>query len=535
MGPNEFSQNIDFILAEQYCKNGNFTEGLKRYEGILQYLEEIQLRQYILRRYQYGGELIEKQNYLLALEQYRKVLEIQGAPVSVYKNMGLCLYHLNEPTFALECLKQFDALSEDKDDAYILMGDVYFNKLKDNLKAIEYYEKAIELFPENFALFNMLGHLYSTVYRDEHQEEQIKYLTRAYELRPDERIVVKNLSYVLGKFGYIKEADEMYKKLLYMNPTHADLHSYGAYLVKLGRFYEGFRYLQHRYDKEDLPENAFPELYKNKEKQWFDGVDITGKDVVIHYEQGFGDTIMFSRFIPQIQERCNKVWIVVQNDLVDLMSDNFENVISVDKFNYYKLKYDLWIAMMDLPIVCNTTIETIPFSEGWLNVPQEDVDKFKKYIHENDKLKIGFAFEGTLSSKETVRDIPAKELQPILDLEGVQCYSFQYDDIYNQKKDIHGYIELKDTFHNWKDTACAMKNMDLIVTTDNGVMNLAGALGVKTFGIFNTISEWRWFKTEGKDIGWYKSIRPFKCPHNEDWKTPVKQIVKEIKKIQKRK
>ena len=188
---NDFIQNVDFILAEQYCKNGNYSEGLKRYEDILGYLDDIQLRQYIVRRYEYGKQLIEKSNFILALEQFRKVLEISNFPLSAYKNMGICLENLKEPEFALECFKKFDEVSEEKEDVYILMGDVYYNKLKDNLKAIEYYEKAVPLFPENFALFNMLGHLYSTVYRDEHKEEQIKYLTRAYELKPEERIVVK--------------------------------------------------------------------------------------------------------------------------------------------------------------------------------------------------------------------------------------------------------------------------------------------------------------------------------------------------------
>ena len=80
--------------------------------------------------------------------------------------------------------------------------------------------------------------------------------------------------------------------------------------------------------------------------------------------------------------------------------------------------------------------------------------------------------------------------------------------------------------------ACAMNCMDLMVTTDNGVMNLAGALGIKTFGLFNTIVEWRWFKTQGEDIAWYKSIKPFQCPTSKAWDVPVKQIIEEIQKIQ---
>lgn len=92
-------------------------------------------------------------------------------------------------------------------------------------------------------------------------------------------------------------------------------------------------------------------------------------------------------------------------------------------------------------------------------------------------------------------------------------------------------IRLGRTFKNWEDTACAMKNMDLMVTTDNGVMNLAGALGVKTFGLFNRIVEWRWFKTEGDDIAWYKSIKPFQAPTAGAWEVPVQAVLEEVDKI----
>ena len=74
--------------------------------------------------------------------------------------------------------------------------------------------------------------------------------------------------------------------------------------------------------------------------------------------------------------------------------------------------------------------------------------------------------------------------------------------------------------------------MDLMVTTDNGVMNLAGALGVKTFGLFNRITEWRWFKTEGDDIAWYKSIKPFRNPTSGAWDVSVAKVLEEVKNIQ---
>ena len=140
-----------------------------------------------------------------------------------------------------------------------------------------------------------------------------------------------------------------------------------------------------------------------------------------------------------------------------------------------------------------------------------------------------------MASKETDRDIPLEFLYPLMQMPEVEIYSFQVDDISRQMDrvpDNCNLIRLGKTFKNWEDTACAMNCMDLMVTTDNGVMNLAGALGVKTFGLFNTITEWRWFKTTGKDIAWYKSIRPFQCPTSKAWDVPMAEVLEEVKKIQ---
>ena len=382
----------------------------------------------------------------------------------------------------------------------------------------------------------MLGHLYSTCHQDKFKEKQIDYLTKAYQLAPNNRIVVKNLAYVYGKFDEVQKADEFYAKLMYLNPTHSDLHSYGAYLVKHERFAEGFKFLQHRFQKEDLGNVAFPKIFTSKKKRWNMKVDIKDKHILVHFEQGFGDSIMFVRFVEELKNMCGKVSVAVQNGLIDLFKDSNLGVDIYTEQEVEKLNYDYMIPMMDLPIVCETTPRTIPLAEGYLKVPKTKINAYKKkYINDNDKLKIGIAYEGTMASKETDRDIPLEFLYALMRMPEVEVYSFQVDDISHQMDRIPEdcqLIRLGGTFKNWEDTACAMNCMDLMVTTDNGVMNLAGALGVKTFALFNTITEWRWFKTTGNDIAWYKSIKPFQCPTSKAWDVPVAQVIEEIEKMQ---
>lgn len=531
--------SLDVAIAEYHCNNKEFEKGLKVYREIIPQLVDAErdqvVNKYINFALQYAQEMSKDKKWIEAIEIYRDIMKFSGFPINVYKNIGLCMKSIGNADLAIKFLKRFEEISPDKEDVYVYLADITYSDIKDNLKAIEYYEKALLKNQNNFSIYNMLGHLYSTCYQDKYKDKQIEYLTRAYELAPNNRIVVKNLAYVYGKFDEVQKADEFYSKLMYLNPTHSDLHSYGAYLVKHKRFSEGFKFLQHRFQKEDLGNVAFPAIFTNKKKRWSMKVDITNKHVLVHFEQGFGDSIMFVRFVDQLKKMCAKVSLVVQNGLISLFEDSKLGVDIYPESEVPNINYDYYIPMMDLPIVCETQPDSIPFANGYLRVPKTKINAYRKeYINNNDKLKIGIAYEGTLASKETDRDIPLRFLYPLMQLPDVEVYSFQVDDLTHQMDRIPEdaqLIRLGKTFKNWEGTACAMMNMDLMVTTDNGVMNLAGALGVKTFGLFNTIVEWRWFKTTGNDIAWYKSIKPFQCPTSKAWEVPVLDIMTEIEKL----
>lgn len=532
--------SLDVAMADYYCQNGNYEKGLDIFRETMKDIFNENDRYAIANKYlnhalAYAQKLANDKKYIEAVEQYRDMMKYSGFPVTVYKNIGLCMKNMGNADLAIKFLKRFEEISPDKEDVYVYLADITYSDIKDNKKAIEYYEKALEKNPNNFSIHNMLGHLYSTCYQDKFKEKQIYYLTRAFELAPQNRIVVKNLAYVYGKFDEVAKADEFYQKLMYLNPTHSDLHAYGAYLVRHKRFSEGFKFLQHRFQKEDLNNVAFPQLLTTKKKKWNMKLDITDKKILVHFEQGFGDSIMFVRFLDDLKKRCKEVSLVVQDSLIPLMQDSKLGVEVYSEKQIPQISYDYWIPMMDLPIVCETQPDSIPKAEGYLKVPKTKINAYKKkFINDNEKLKIGIAYEGTLASKETDRDIPLEYLYPLMKLPDVEVYSFQVDDLTRQMDRVPqdaNLIRLGKTFKNWEDTACAMNCMDLMVTTDNGVMNLAGALGVKTFGIFNRIVEWRWFKTQGDDIAWYKSIKPFQAPTSGAWEVPVQAILKEIDKM----
>lgn len=375
--------SMDVAMAEYYCKNNNFERGLEIFREVIPTIYDEVERNNVINNYmnqalKYAQKMSSDKKYIEAIEQYREIMKFSGFPINVYKNIGLCMKSIGNADLAIKFLKRFEEISPDKEDVYVYLADLTYTDIKDNKKAIEYYEKALERNKNNFSLYNMLGHLYSTCYQDKFKDKQIEYLRKAYELAPNNRIVVKNLAYVYGKFDEVQKADEFYQKLMYLNPTHSDLHAYGAYLVRHKRFSEGFKFLQHRFQKEDLNNVAFPQLLTTKKKKWNMKVNIKDKHVLVHFEQGFGDSIMFVRFLDELKKQCKEVSLVVQNSLISLFNDSKLGVNIYTEDQIPTINYDYWIPMMDLPIVCETQPDSIPKAGGYLKFQNQKLTLTEK-------------------------------------------------------------------------------------------------------------------------------------------------------------
>ena len=530
----ELVDSADLALAEYYCKKGEYEKGLELFKRVSYLLDKDTLTSFNNYSLTYAKELAQKDKWGEAIEVYKVMLNLPNPPAVTYKNMGLCMKVIDGYKAAVGFLEQYKELVPDDVSILEELGDVVFVGLNDSLTAIRYYEKALKNGRDNFHVNTMLGHIYSTYYRDSHKKEQMYYLERAYTLNPTDRTAIKNWAFVNGKFGNTKKADELYKKMLKNDPTHSDVHSYGAYLVRTKRFQEGFKYLRHRFEKEDLNKEMFSKLFYS-DKMYQPGQDLKGKKVLVHYEQGFGDSILFIRFAKDLEKitGCKLVGVVVQPQLESLFKSSELDLPIYTVNNGGHLEFDCVIPMMDLPLAIGLTPETLKAERSYLKVEEADVKKYKDmYLKDTKKFKVGICYEGSRASAETKRDIPLSYFYPLMRMDNVEVYSFQVEDAEGQMDKVPEdckLIRLGSTFKSWKDTACAIENMDLMISTDNGVMNLAGALGKKTFGLYNSIAEWRWFDLTGKDVKWYKTVKPYCCIKNESWEEPMKKVMRDLK------
>lgn len=530
--PKDFIQAFDKKLESVQINNKEITES-KAYQNLL------------------------NSEFSTAAFMFAELYKKDKTNLEYIKHLSSCLLQLKQP----EIVKRLflDELKKHTDDTEILkiVATTYFGMDDCFKEAIPYFEELIKRENNNYALFYQLSFLYERVYQNKELDKQIEYATKALEFAPDNNLVIAFLAKLYYRSGDKEKAKELFERMMKNNPTPEQQVLYSRMFLKEGDLKTGYEMYKVRFKTSNV---AYPKELTDKTR-WDGKSDISNSTVIVHYEQGFGDSVMFVRYLPRLSKIAKKVILVVQKNIIPILkSSGFDKYceilsheadinphIKLDDINssvmytgasgMSKIPHDYHIPMMDLPYLFEESPDKMLEAGGYLSADKEKVEEFrKKYINSNDKIKIGLSYHGTKQSNSTYRDIKVKEFLPLFRLENVEFYSFQADEYAEELEGLPNDVEVKNLgkiFRNFEDTACAIECMDCVITTDNVVMNLAGAMGKKTFGLFNVFSECRWYKTEGENIGWYKSVKPLRAKNYNEWTPLINTLKNEIKKFKK--
>lgn len=469
--------------------------------------------------------------WLSALLIYYVLLHITNfLPTDFYK-FAYVLAKFGKSVEAISLVNIYEGLSSNKRTTYHALANFYYSALDVPEKAIEYFEKLIEVDPSNALAYNSVGHLYSKLDMDDVLEKQLGYFKKAYELAPNDANFVKSLLTVYEKMHDDAKIKEFYPKLMDLAHTPRHALNYGLYEFSWGNIQKGYSYFIERFDLDNYPV-GYPKDVLGLPTKWNYKDDISDKVLLIHYEEGFGDSIMFGRFLPIIKQYAAETVLVLQQGLVDLFKNSsitdgikiFADVKSA--LDYIGEKKYVHIPLMDMPYPIGVDSCFIPYGEKYL---QESA----KLDFQTDKFKIGIAYCGDLSANYKGRDIELKDFYDIARLDGVQVYSLQVGEASNQLKNLPAdvnIIDLGKTFGTFMDTANAISGLDLVISSDNVILNLAGALGIKTYGLFNKYPNYRWFDLTGDNVVWYKSVKPFQCFEEDNWAEVLTRVKEEINK-----
>lgn len=383
-------------------------------------------------------------------------------------------------------------------NSFSLLFDLAFayKKLKNNKMAIKYYEKAIEIDPSSYEGWYNLSNSYNIENR---MEEAISAMNICYKMLPNDAETAYFLS-----LDYMKAKD--YKK--------------------------GLPLFENRISKKiaiESQKKTYPEKIRD-DNEW-NGRSIKDKNILVYTEGGLGDTIMFTRYLPLVAERCKKLTFMCPKNLAVLIEQNKQHLgidEIIDSFvSDANIDIDYHISIMSLPYALELKNDDLFVSHNGYIVPDMDlVEEYRQKYFNNDKIKVGIKWQGN-SSFDTERVIPAEYFNQLIDLGNAQYYSFQTFEGSEDIKELNNIIDIGQDLTNFSQTAAALRNLDLVICNDTSLAHLAGSMRIPCWVLLPYNTNWRWHSDISK-CDWYDSVKLFRQKNIDDWQSVFDQVIQEI-------
>ncbi len=330
--------------------------------------------------------------------------------------------------------------------------------------------------------------------------------------------------------GQCKRAIQLYARACWIDPGYADAHWNLAltYLLN-GEFQKGWDQYHWRYRA--LPAGSlYPHHYQ---KPKWDGTALQGKRLLIHCEQGLGDTIQFARYLPILKSMGATLLFETWQPLLRLMGSvkGVDQLLETGAQKTPEGQFDLWASIMDLPELLRTDLDTMPLEVPYLTPDPEGVQQWGQRI-EGAGYKVGIVWAGAPThGNDHNRSCHLRSFRELAQLDTIQLYSLQRGPAMEQIRELDSDFKMTPIGHLFKDlmdTACAMEHLDLIISVDTAVAHLAGALGKPVWTLLPHAPDWRWMLNRS-DSPWYPSMRLFRQPRPAAWQALFSELLKHLK------
>lgn len=526
--------NQSKIFEAYECFNSymEFLYKNKRKPGVREELE-VAPKFFYTNLFEKSKAYINNEDYDNALLALNILFKIDNLHIESIKNYIKALAKTNQKDLSKSMIEYLKKISNNDIEHYKYIAEMY-KIMSNNVKSIEYMQKYMDYIGEDDLTaedYTLIGCYCSDSYHETLDEKYLhlaeKYFIMADKLYPQNRLHLKNICIIESLMCNVEKAKDYYKKLLQLKfLTVDDFFDYSVLCMKMGDFDEYYKYTESR--KTFTYASHYPQL---KGKQWDFSSDIKKSTLLIYFEQGYGDTILHAGFLDKMSDLAEKIIFVVQDELYLLYKDFGRNVevIPQSAFNE-NVKYDYYIFSMDILKALRLTTDTAIVNTNIITRNTEKISEFKKKYFNNNKLKIGLSVVGNKKSLIKHRDIDLKYLDMLANINNAEFYilskDFPMGDIPEILKDRC--TNLANKFNTFDDTASAIENCDLVIATDNCILNLAGALNKKTYGLFNWSYSYRWYNLDKNGVCWYKSMTPYVNSKMNDWKPSIEKMITDI-------
>ena len=341
----------------------------------------------------------------------------------------------------------------------------------------------------------------------------------ALRLRPDFPEALSNLGNACFDLNRTGEAIAHYRAALRLWPGAADIHNNLGYALLLGgQFAEGWEECEWRWKTNDMSRAArdFPAPLWN-------GEPAGDRVILLHAEQGVGDTLQFCRYAPLVAARA-RIILEAPAPLVRLLS-RLPGSPAIAVRGEPLPAFDLHCPLMTLPRVFGTTLESIPADIPYLSAPPGRVAAWRERLAGLSGLRVGLVWAGGPrwdtrdAAVDARRSTRLATLAPLAGMSGVSFVSLQKGAAAAESADPPPGMALHDAaaaLHDWTDTAALVEALDLVISVDTAVAHLAGALGKPVWLLNRFAPDWRWLLGRD-DSPWYPTLRQFRQPAPGDW------------------
>ncbi len=534
-------------FADAHLNLGNALQEQGRFaEAIVHHRRALALRpDFAEGHYNLGNVLMASGQVEEARESYERALAIRPDYAEARNNLGIALQSLGRLDEALECYRLALESNPRYAEAWNNIGFIRAAQFRHD-EAIESIGRALAIRPDYAEALQNIGTQYEAKGM---LEEALACYRKAVALKPDFATAHNNIGNALLGLGDLEGSQASYEKALSLNPAFAEAHSnLGNLMQTMGRLEEAIgcadRALELDPGAPDLLWNkAFALLLKGdfeagwalaeerwrfadparvrrqfRQPLWLGETPVAGRTILLHHEQGLGDTLQMLRYAPMLAAQGARVIVLVPEALASVAA-TVPGVDAVVVEGGELPAFDLHCPFMSLPLAFRTTLATVPAEVPYLFAPAREQAAWRTRLRADDRPRVGLVWSGSTTHRnDRHRSIALEMLLPSLSV-NVEFISLQKEYRPADAQLMRSTDRIRDFAGELTDfgaTAGLIDQLDLVITVDTSVTHLAAGMGKPTWLLLPFAPDYRWMLGR-EDSPWYPTMRLLRQPRFGDW------------------
>lgn len=457
----------------------------------------------------------------------RAALRISPDDVDAINELAVAVWKQDREVEAEEICRRGCELAPDDFRLWTNLGLILMTQRRDE-DAEACFRRALTIHPRVFHAHMGLGSLLSNLGAFEEAEG---WLDSALRMCPDSIEAIHNAAMNLGRQNRWHEAIALFERAARIKPDWAECRrNLGYALLAVGEFRRGW--VEHEWRLRCAPSPGF-----QINRPLWDGQEYPDRTILLHFEQGHGDTLQFIRFTPSVKRRVGRVIVLCPTALVRLLS-RCEGVDMAYDGAGYEPVCQLQAPLQSVPAMLGGGLEALPTRVPYLFAEPTQVQRWRGIIDRTvgvGPLRVGIAWQGRPENgADRWRSFRLEQFATIAAIPGVRLISLQLNFGREQLDELGGrfpVIELPGrTGRDWAETAAIANNLDLVISPCSAMAHLAGGLGLPVWVALSYTGDWRWMSGRD-DSPWYPTLRLFRQPRHGDWESVFARMTEELRAL----